>query len=125
VNNQNFKEASLGRRLWALFLDSFGAYLVASAIEPHNRSNRLLLQMTILFIEISVLTILQGASFGQMIARLKVVDYVDGGALSIPRVLIRTLMIILVLPAIFRHDGRSVHDVLVKSVVVKYYKNLS
>jgi uncharacterized RDD family membrane protein YckC len=125
VNNQNFKEAPLGRRLWALFLDSFGAYLVASAIEPHNQSNRLLLQMAILFIEISVLTILQGASFGQMIARLKVVDYVDGGALSIPRVLVRTLMIILVLPAIFRHNGRSVHDVLAKSVVVRYYKNLA
>ena len=125
MKEEIFKEAALGRRLWAIFLDSFGAYLVASAIEPHNRTNRLLLQMAILFIEISVLTILQGASFGQMIARLKVLDYYDGRALSIPRVLIRTLMIILVLPAIFRHDGRSVHDLLAKSVVVRYYKRVA
>ena len=121
MNNQVFKEATLGRRLWALFLDSFGAYFVASAIEPHNRSNRLLLQLAILFIEVSILTILQGASFGQMVAKLKVVDFTTGGALSIPRVLFRTLMIILVLPAIFRHDGRSVHDLLAKSVVVRYF----
>jgi len=57
-----------------------------------------------------------------MVAKLKVVDFTTGGALSIPRVLVRTLMIILVLPAIFRHDGRSVHDLLAKSVVVRYFK---
>ena len=117
-----FKEASLGRRLWALFLDSFGSWVLASAIEPKDMGKRLFLQMGILFLEISILTILQGASFGQRAAKLKVVDFEDGKPLSIPRVLIRTSLIILVLPAIFRSNARSVHDILTRSVVVRYFK---
>jgi len=120
-----FKEASLGRRLWALFLDSFGSWVLATAIEPHDMGKRLFLQMGILFIEISLLTILQGSSFGQRVAKIKVVDFQDGIPLSIPRILIRTVLIIFVLPAIFRSEGRSVHDILTKSVVVKYYKKLN
>lgn len=117
-----FKEAGLGRRLWALFLDSFGSWVVATSIEPHDMGKRLFLQMGILFVEISLLTILQGASFGQRVAKLRVVDFRDGSSLSIPRVLFRTLLIIVVLPAIFRSGSRSVHDILTNSVVVKYYK---
>jgi uncharacterized RDD family membrane protein YckC len=117
-----FKEASMGRRIWALFLDSFGAYLVASALEPHDMAKRLLLQTSILFVEISLLTSLKGASFGQSAAKLKVVDFQNGSALSIPRVLFRTLLILLVLPAIFRSGGRCVHDIVARSVVVRYYK---
>ncbi len=81
--------------------------------------------MGILFIEISVLTSLRGASFGQGAARLKVIDVNDGSALPIPRVLLRTLMIVLVLPAIFRSGGRSVHDIVARSVVVRFYKKVS
>ncbi len=122
---KSFREASLGRRLWALFLDSFGSWVMATAIEPKDMSKRLFLQMGILFIEIALLTILQGASFGQRAAKIKVIDYSSGGALSIPRILIRTLLIILVLPAIFRSGGRSVHDIIAKSIVVKYYRSVS
>ncbi len=119
-----FKEAPMGRRLWALFLDNLGAWLLANAIEPHDLSKRFFLQLGILFLEISLLTALQGASFGQMAARLKVIDIVDGSNLSIPRVLLRTLFIILVLPAIFRHNGRSIHDIVTRSIVVKFYKKV-
>ena len=117
-----FKEASMGRRLWALFLDSFGSWFVASALEPHDMGKRIALQSGILFLEIGLLTSLKGASFGQSAARLRVVDFYDGNALSIPRVLIRTLLILLVLPAIFRSGGRCVHDIVARSVVVRYYK---
>jgi uncharacterized RDD family membrane protein YckC len=98
---------------------------MATAIEPKDMSKRLFLQMGILFIEIALLTILQGASFGQRAAKIKVIDYISGSALSIPRILIRTLLIILVLPAIFRSGGRSVHDIIAKSIVVKYYRSVS
>jgi hypothetical protein len=117
-----FKEASMGRRIWSIFLDSFGSYLVASALEPHDMAKRLSLQTGILFVEITLLTSLRGSSFGQSVAQLKVVDFGNGSALSIPRVLLRTLLIILVLPAIFRSGGRCVHDIVTRSVVVRYYK---
>ena len=125
LSGTQFKEASLGRRLWALFLDSSASWLLALFLEPHDMSKRLILQMGILFIEISVLTSLRGASFGQSAARLKVIDANDGSALPIPRVLLRTLMIVLVLPAIFRSGGRSVHDIVARSVVVRFYKIVS
>jgi uncharacterized RDD family membrane protein YckC len=118
-----FKEAGMGRRLGAIFIDSYCSYLVAAALEPRHQSLRLLLQLSILFIEISLLTSLQGASFGQMVTRLKVIDSRDGQALSIPRILARTAMIVLVLPAIFRNNGRAVHDIVTNSTVVKIYKN--
>ena len=117
-----FKEAGLGRRFWALFLDSYGSYVIASALEPQIRSSRLLLQLGIFFVEVSIMTSLQGASFGQMIAKLKVIDARTGAALPIPRVLLRTLLIITVLPALFRSGGRLVHDILTNSVVVRRYK---
>ena len=86
LSGTQFKEASLGRRLWALFLDSSASWLLALFLEPHDMSKRLILQMGILFIEISVLTSLRGASFGQSAARLKVIDVNDGSALPIPRI---------------------------------------
>lgn len=125
MSTSPFKEASLGRRLWALFLDSSGSWLLALWLEPHDLSKRLFLQMGILFIEISLLTALQGASFGQRAAHLKVVDYRDGSALNLPRILIRTLLIIAVLPAIFRSNGRSVHDIFARSIVVRFYKTVN
>ena len=114
-----FKEASLRRRFAAIAIDSYSSYLVATAVVPHHQGMRLLMQLSILFAEISLLTSLQGASFGQMVLRLRVVDSRDGKAVSILRILLRCLMIIAVLPAIFRHEGRSVHDVLTHSIVVK------
>ena len=114
-----FKEASLRRRFAAIAIDSYSSYLVAAALVPHHQGVRLLMQLSILFVELSLLTSLQGASFGQMVLKLRVVDARDGGALSIPRILLRCLMIVTVLPAIFRHEGRSVHDLLTQSIVVK------
>ena len=116
-----FKEAGLGRRFWALFIDNLAASVIATSIEPHDLGKRVFLQLGILFLEISLLTSLQGASFGQMISRLRVIDSRDGSRLSIPRVLLRTALILLVLPAVFTNKGRSGHDILANSIVVKYF----
>jgi len=56
---------------------------------------------------------------GERLFRLKVIDSETGLALSPLRILIRTLLIILVLPALFRRDGIAYHDYICKSVVVR------
>ena len=50
---------------------------------------------------------------------LRVVDFETGGMIPPLRIAIRTLLICLVLPAIFKKDGRNLHDVFANSRVVK------
>ncbi len=77
------------------------------------------LPLGIFFVEVVLFTALQGASAGQRILRLRVVDAANGGRISIGRVLRRTLFICLLFPAIFTKEGRGYHDWFTNSVVVK------
>ncbi len=75
--------------------------------------------MGILFAEKSLLTFLQGGSFGQRLFKLKVIDSQTGSAPTPARIALRTLMVLLVIPALFTHDGRRVHDIISRTIVVK------
>ena len=100
-------------------VDSSLSWLIAQWLEPTNAGRRLALQMGILFAEKSMLTLMQGASFGQRLLRLKVIDSQTGGAPTPARIALRTLLVILVLPALFTHDGRRVHDIFSRTLVIK------
>ena len=74
--------------------------------------------MSLFALEVIVLTWLTGASFGQRILGL-VVLRTDGGRVGLWRVVLRTLLICLVIPAVvLDSDGRGLHDRAVDSVVV-------
>lgn len=74
--------------------------------------------LTVYFVEASVLTILTGGSFGQLIARIGIVR-VDGGALGWWRPILRTAMKCLVIPAlVLGPDRRALTDLLLGTVVV-------
>lgn len=75
------------------------------------------LPLVIFFVEVGVLTALQGASAGQRILRLRVVDAQSGGRINPGRALYRTLLICLVIPAVFTKEGRGYHDWFTRSVV--------
>ncbi len=78
------------------------------------------LPLAIFFVEVSILTALQGSSAAQKILHLRVVDASNGGAISPSRAFKRTLFICLVFPAIFTKEGKGYHDWFTNSVVVKY-----
>jgi len=78
------------------------------------------LPLAIFFVEVGVLTALTGASAGQRIVRIRVVDATTGGRITAGRALFRTLLICLLIPAIFTKEGRGYHDWFNNSVVVKY-----
>lgn len=114
-------DAGLGRRYLALMVDSSLSWLIASWIEPHNSGKRLALQLGILFIEKSLLTLLQGASFGQKLLSIKVIDVKTGVTPTPARIALRTLLVLLVIPAVFTSNGRRLHDILAHTTVVRTF----
>jgi uncharacterized RDD family membrane protein YckC len=110
--------AGMGTRLAAITVDWFAASLIINGLTGRNygyEGERLL----VFFTEVTLLTALMGSSAGQRIFRLRVVDSTTGGALPPLRVLLRTTLIILLLPVLFRKDGVAYHDYICKSVVVR------
>ena len=50
---------------------------------------------------------------------MRVVDFTNYGVVPAQKVLIRTLLICLVLPAVFTREGRGLHDWVANSTVVR------
>ena len=76
------------------------------------------LPLAIFFVEVGVLTSLGGASAGQRIMRIKVVDATTRGPVPVGRAFFRTFLICLVVPALFTKEGRGYHDWFTNCVVV-------
>jgi uncharacterized RDD family membrane protein YckC len=117
--------ASFARRLWALTIDWLSCYVLGWAIVARMHDGAASIDQvrvwnTGLFVlEVWLLTWLGGASFGQRLTAMRV-QRVDGGRLGPLRVLLRTVLILLVIPAvIWDRDGRGLHDKAAGSVVVR------
>lgn len=117
--NQSWVDAGLGRRYLALMVDWILSGFIAGLIEPGDMGRKLALQMGIFFIEKSLLTYLQRASIGQWFLSLRVIDRTSGQSLSLGRAALRTVLVLLVLPALFTSQGKRVHDLLTRSSVVR------
>ncbi len=113
------KQAGLGRRFVALALDWAMCSIVSGFVWVGSLGQGSFAPLSIFFIEVTVLTSLMQASAGQRILKLKVVDFQTGGVVKPLRILLRTFLICLVIPAIFTKDGRGLHDHFAHSVVVK------
>ncbi len=108
----------------AITVDWLACYLVAWAVLNRVEGGAVLAEVRLwnsllFFVEVSVLTALGGASFGQRLRGI-VVRRLDGAPLSPLRCLARTGLLMLVIPAlIWDRDGRGLHDKAVGSVVVE------
>jgi hypothetical protein len=118
--------AGWARRIVALVIDWIMSLLVTAAITGHNpwaftgtgatTEHYAVLVMTA---EIWILTSLIQGSAGQVVMRVAV-RRIGGGSLDPIRALVRTLLILLVIPAvIYNRDQRGLHDLAVDSVVVR------
>lgn len=116
------QRAWFGRRVVAFLVDWFASVLVtllAFPQFPYGSNGSMLATLAVFVVEITVLTWLTGASFGQRLVRLRVVS-IDVGRVPLWRVLVRTLLICLVIPAVvYDDDGRGVHDRLAHTRVVR------
>lgn len=112
--------ARMGRRLVALVIDWFACMAIAGLVAPDATYNqRSFYNLLTFFVSVTVLTALTGSSFGQRILGIQLAS-VSGKALNPIKVMIRTAMLCLVVPAlIWDRDGRGLHDKAVGSIATR------
>jgi len=114
--------AGLGRRIAAFSLDYFAsmavAHLLDRNIDPLGNSFRIL-TLEVMFAQMVLLTSLTGSSFGQRLLGMQVTK-LDLSRVDALRVIARTALIFLVIPAVvWDRDTRGLHDRLLGTVVVR------
>lgn len=112
-------EASLGRRLLALVIDWTMCRLIAALISPALIANNSFSTLLVFFLEVCLFTIAFQASAGQRLMAIKVVTYPYQERVRPIKVALRTLLICLVLPAVFTNNGRPLHDFFTDSQTVR------
>jgi uncharacterized RDD family membrane protein YckC len=112
--------ARFGRRLGGVALDWIGCQLIAYGLITRGDLTSAGNWTLVLFLALSVLTVgTVGSTPGKRLVGLRVVAQ-GGGRLGVGRVLIRTLLLALVIPAlIWDRDGRGLHDRLSGAVQVR------
>jgi uncharacterized RDD family membrane protein YckC len=110
--------ASFGRRFLGLLIDWAACTLVASFLVADLRTNPWP-QLGVFVLAHAFFVGLFGQTLGMALARIRCVSIADGGAIGIPRALLRGVLLALVIPAMISDgDGRGVHDRVAGSVVV-------
>ena len=114
--------AGFGRRFGAICIDwavALGMTFLLFRQAQYGSAASQAATMSLFALEVTLLTWLSSASFGQRLLGM-VVQRVDGSRLSFGRVVVRTLLICLVIPAlVLDSDGRGLHDRAVDSVVLR------
>lgn len=120
--SSDWMRAGLVRRLLALILDwlvSLGVSLLVFREVAYGSTASSFATLAVFAGEVIVFTWLLAGSFGQRMLGLRVVR-TDGRRLSLPRIVVRTLLLCLVIPALAMDStGRGLHDKAVESVVVR------
>lgn len=109
-----------GRRLGALAADWALCLLIAYGLITDGYSQATGNWALVILLVLSVLTVgTLGSTPGKRFLGLRVVS-VNGGRLSFPRVVIRSVLVCLAIPAlIWDRDGRGLHDRLSGAVQVR------
>lgn len=115
------ERATLGRRAVALLIDWFASTATAVAITGSMSDPRTSQWNLLIFIaEVLVLTMLLGGSFGQLLLGMRI-EHITGGRPRPLQVLIRTLLLALVIPAVVTgSDGRGLHDKAAGTQVTRF-----
>jgi uncharacterized RDD family membrane protein YckC len=114
--------AGLGRRLGALFIDWGIALLIVSPFTGHHPfapgSNSPWV-LAVFAAEYIVLVSLIGRTIGMRLCGIGIMR-LDGGRVAFPWVVVRTILLLLVVPAvIYDRDRRGLHDKAAGCVVVR------
>ncbi|MEV6951308.1 RDD family protein [Streptomyces sp. NPDC051183] len=112
--------ARFGRRFGAVAIDWIGCQLIAYGLITGRDAGATGNWTLALFVTLSILTVgTVGFTPGKRMLGLRVVSQ-DGGRLGFGRVVLRTVLLALVIPAIvWDRDGRGLHDRLSRAVQVR------
>ena len=122
-NLRGVQTVSIGRRFVALVIDWVIAVLSAAAVAnstvPPEGLRESFLVSGIFVVEVGLLVGLLGFSIGKRLLGLKV-EGPDSRPIGVPRALLRTFLLALVIPALVRNDeGRGLHDIAAGSRVIR------
>lgn len=112
--------APLGRRFGALFIDWAVSMLIAYGLLARGDQQAAGNWALGVFLVMSLLTVgTLGSTPGKRILGLRVIAE-DGGRLGVVRVVLRTVLLLLVIPAVvWDRDSRGLHDRLARAVQVR------
>ncbi|MGQ4516155.1 RDD family protein [Streptomyces sp. DW26H14] len=112
--------ARFGRRLGAILVDWALCVIIVYGLITHSGAHAVENWALVVFFVLSVLTVgTVGSTPGKRLFRLRVVSE-GGGHLGIVRVLIRSVLLCLAIPAlIWDRDGRGLHDRLARAVQIR------
>ena len=106
--------AGFGARIVAYLIDSVACTVIAYGLLRDQRFT-----LPVFVLEVAALTWLASGSAGQLAFGLRIVR-LDGTPVGLPRALLRTALLALLVPAvIWDRDGRGLHDKAAGTVVVR------
>lgn len=115
--------ASLARRFAALMLDWLSCYFIVTAISGGIGAavpNRPFYVLGLFFIQIFMLSWLQGASLGHRVFGIRIIRYVDGGPINLRQAFIRSVLLVTVIFAItFDEEGRGLHERFSQTILIR------
>lgn len=112
--------APLGRRLGALLIDWGLCVLVSYALLSGGKAQAAGNWALVVFFVVSVVFVgTVGCTPGKLLLKLRVISE-KGGRLGLPRVVLRAVLLLLVIPAVvWDRDTRGLHDRLSGSVQIR------
>lgn len=115
--------AGMGRRVLALVIDWLLGYAIALLVSGPDPFQSTTLQWTVLaiwFVLTALPVAIFGASAGQTALGIRVASIGSAAVIGIPRAVLRTLLVALVVPPLVRDgDGRGWHDRATRTIVVR------
>ncbi|WP_043236970.1 RDD family protein [Streptomyces violaceusniger] len=112
--------APLGRRFGALFIDWALCLLVSYALLSGRDAQAAGNWALLVFLVLSLITVgTVGATPGKLLLKLRVIG--EGGVrLSLPKAVLRSVLVVLVIPAVvWDRDTRGLHDRLSRAVQIR------
>ena len=107
--------ASTWRRAQAITIDWIGSLFVATLLLESSFT------LLFFFAQVAILTALTGSSAGQRLRGIRIIDVNTLQNIAPLGALIRTILIMLVIPAVVQNkEGRGLHDLATKSAAVRF-----
>ena len=115
----DFEEASQGKRFIAICIDWAISWSMATLLTPSLIPKSSFSTLLIFFIQVLLVTYLLQSSMGQFLVGIKIIDRNTFGRIGFSRTLVRTILIVLVLPAIFTKESEPYHNLLTNSRAIR------
>jgi uncharacterized RDD family membrane protein YckC len=115
----DFEDASQEKRFVAICIDWAIAWSIATLLTPSLIPESSFSTLLIFYIQVLLVTFLLQSSMGQFLVGIKIIDKNTFGRIGFSRTLVRTTLIILVLPAIFTKESEPYHNLLTNSRAIR------